>query len=200
MTYAIRDVVTIETGRFQGDYAVRSFRYISKGRNAGKCEYELAPMQPRDGTIGVTVYGDTLLVKCRIAYATVEVDAALNAYNTKSAVKEQHIEKRTATRQKVVGQMDVQPGDIVTIRGTTSAWTAEVGEVNTATGKIGIRKSYSEVRRATQRAYYAQQLGMRGVVRELRWIPQGVVLRVTRNGAQIWPSQEEEATFAAGES
>jgi hypothetical protein len=167
MTFSTRDVVSILSGRFRGDYAIRSCRYINRGRAAGKIAYSLAPMVPRPGSIGVNVFGSDLLTKCSVNYSPAEVDAALQTYDVKVDSRNTAIEKRTEDRQEITEDMQVRRGDSLIIRSDQGNWPAEVSSVNFSTGKIGIRAPYAR--------------------RSIRWISPKAVVRVIRRGAQVWP-------------
>lgn len=179
--FSARDVVSINSGRFRGDYAIRSLRYINRGRAAGKIAYALAPMVPRPGAIGVNVFGGDLLAKCVVNYSPAEIDAALQIYEVKVDSRNDAIEKRTEDRQEIAEQMQVKSGDSVIIRSDQGNWIADVGGVNSATGKIGIRAPYSR--------------------RRIRWISPKAIIRVMRKGAQVWPSApNKQSTNTAAEN
>lgn len=90
--------------------------------------------------------------------------------------------------------MQVEPGDVITVRGRPSwhRWSAMVVEVNPRSGKLGVPRSEAEVARAEQRskaaAVFSFHTGMHvsSPVRRLRWLDPACVTKVERDGQVVW--------------
>lgn len=156
MAYKVGDVVNTDQ---RGDLVIAEMRRVQKGKNAGKMEYKLAPLEESDrwGTksYGISGVGCERLFKPATKQWTAEqITAAAERYhNIKIDISEAKAAKAEAGRQ-AIGDIDmattvraraaaglnIAPGMIVTVKYKEGARDEVVAEVNPRTGKIGIQK------------------------------------------------------------
>jgi hypothetical protein len=101
--------------------------------------------------------------------------------------------RRTVKRQEQSDELDLCPGDEVTIRGLRGPnWTATVAKINPSTGKVGIARDAEVIADANQRKAERDRLaaafGPLKTIRvsKVRWIAPQVIIKVVRNGTEIW--------------
>lgn len=160
MGFKVGDVVTAGT---RGDLVVAEARLIQKGKNAGKMEYNLAPLEADrwGSTYGLRATGDALLKPATKKWPPEAIEAAMGKFTgTKAGIQASKeaaaeagreaigdIDAATTARARAAAGANIAPGMVVTVRYKEVGDRDEVvAAVNPRTGKIGILKRNGETR------------------------------------------------------
>ena len=199
--YEINTVVGVKSRKGTVDCVIVEARRVRKGRNAGKTEYRLAPLQK--GKLGnayaLNCIGEQFFTSASRTYTVAEKDAALNAESgTRTEVAERK-EERAEKGREALGDVNwksrdwdgryscanVAIGDQVLIGYRDGKRWETVAEVNYRTGKVAIqRRGFSEV--GAELATLVRGLGkrMRGPS-PIRWLSATLVLEVKKPEAKL---------------
>lgn len=202
--YKVGDVTGVKTRSGIQDVVIKSIRQVSKGRNAGKFEYELAPIQPDQNgkTYGFRAVGEQFFVPATKKYSSKKTSAATAAHSAAKDRVETGKAELDRTRYNTVDQMDPKPGDVITVRGRQYGnWQAAVAAVNWRTGKLGIMRDPEVIRKLQQRQanvdyinWLVRSQGGEGVnrrrVQKMRWIAPEAVIKLERQGQVIWTEKD----------
>ena len=198
--YKVGDVTGVKTRSGIQDVVIKSMRRVSKGRNAGKFEYELAPVETgaNGKTYGFRAVGEQFFVPATKKYSSKKTSAATAAHSAAKDRVETSRAELDRTRYNTVDQMDPQPGDVITVRGRQYGnWQAAVAAVNWRTGKLGIMRDPEVIRKLQQRQrdvdyinWLVRSQGGEGVnrrrVQKMHWIAPEAVIKLERQGEVIW--------------
>lgn len=193
-TYEPNDVVSVRSREGAVDCVIKSMRRVSRGRRAGLVEYELAPLKSGTKGYAFRCVGETFFGEPSRKYTAEEVAAASAKMEETREKIEERKQERAEKGREAIGQVDwakshetgklegtqIKCGDRVLIKYSDCQRWETVGAVNFKTGKIGIEKPEDVIQAAARRAAWKQQLGLRSAVREYRWLPAQLVLKVEK--------------------
>lgn len=162
----------------QLDAVIADTRIISRGRRAGQCQYELAPLTGRQGkAYGYKVTGQTFFKEPSREYSEQEIEGALKAYRgTSERVQETKQEKRRVSWERLKA-LRVQPGDEVLVRykDAPPKWETVV-KTNATSGRIAIGASTTWSVAGIDRA---------STWTKVRWIDNRVVIQSRKPQAKL---------------
>ena len=184
MSPAYGEVVGVRTRQGQVDCVVVETRRVSRGRQAGKVEYKLAPLAPVDKAYAFNAIGDQFFGPPSRSYPAKDIQAAVaRCQETREKVFEAKEERKERGRE-AIGDVDwkktrvegkasgtkIAVGDEVLVRYTDRTRWERVVEVNLKTGKVGIARNKDDSSDALMSDLAAIFGTRRTVSRDVRWI------------------------------
>lgn len=166
------EIVELSGGRLSGPAVIVSKRRITRGRHAGKFEYQLAPLTEGQWgkSYGAHVTGERFFKRATREFTAEHAQKCRDGHWETVKDIEKHKEERAEAGREAMGDDKydyrtgktvtdkMAPGDTVRIGWRNGARDETLVEINPATGKIAIRAPHNKSRK--------------------RWIPATLVLEV----------------------
>jgi len=136
-------MLVLLSGRFRGHAVISGFRRITKGRAAGKVEYQLAPWD--EGQFGPKAYGCRIIGEQSFGAPRIEAtaeqaqDRMEGRYTAARQVAELK-EARAEAGREAIGGKQLESGNRVWVNWSDGRRIETIVEINPTTGKVAIER------------------------------------------------------------